>query len=381
MLRTASASASVAAVLLLAACGSSPTSPSGMSGSAGSVQGAAQPRATDMCVSIIGSEGRVAGLQMDLNWNPLCLGVEGAVGDPASCVASPSTDKTVETKIHSDSSMRALFLSVSDTAPVPDGQLFCCAVTVAPSQADSCCSTNISNLILAGSTDGRIGRVYDPNIAVQVSVDGVPCAAFTPPPNTTEPQPPIQTPTPTPTATVQPGRFVDNGDGTITDRESGLMWEKKTGTPSVVTDCWTRPCSDPHDVNNAYSWSVAPFAWEGDPDRFGTAAVGTVFTDFLPRLNGTLCDTGACAGLAGYRDWRLPTLSELQTIVDMSAPGCGSSACIDPAFGPTGKVDGYRSSTDNPYNPHYVEGVGFMYGGMGSDWKASPGYVRAVRGG
>ena len=30
---------------------------------------------------------------------------------------------------------------------------------------------------------------------------------------------------------VQPQpRFVDNGDGTITDNQTGLMWEKKTGT-------------------------------------------------------------------------------------------------------------------------------------------------------
>ncbi|TMA85936.1 MAG: DUF1566 domain-containing protein, partial [Deltaproteobacteria bacterium] len=25
-------------------------------------------------------------------------------------------------------------------------------------------------------------------------------------------------------------RFVDNGDGTVTDNETGLIWEKKTGT-------------------------------------------------------------------------------------------------------------------------------------------------------
>ena len=29
-------------------------------------------------------------------------------------------------------------------------------------------------------------------------------------------------------ADLQPPRFVDNGDGTITDNRTGLMWEKKT---------------------------------------------------------------------------------------------------------------------------------------------------------
>jgi hypothetical protein len=31
-------------------------------------------------------------------------------------------------------------------------------------------------------------------------------------------------------------RFIDNGDGTLTDRQSGLMWEKKTSTGGGVHD-------------------------------------------------------------------------------------------------------------------------------------------------
>ena len=36
-------------------------------------------------------------------------------------------------------------------------------------------------------------------------------------------------------------RFIDNGDGTVTDTQTGLMWEKKTSLDS------TSNASDPHD--------------------------------------------------------------------------------------------------------------------------------------
>ena len=31
-------------------------------------------------------------------------------------------------------------------------------------------------------------------------------------------------------------RFTDNGDGTVTDHQTGLMWEKKTGKPRKLHD-------------------------------------------------------------------------------------------------------------------------------------------------
>src|SRR5213594_2452598 len=59
-----------------------------------------------------------------------------------------------------------------------------------------------------------------------------------------------------------PARFTDKGDGTICDSQTGLMWEKKTGTVGAAVSCGVLPgCPDPHDVNNAYTWTqnVAPF--------------------------------------------------------------------------------------------------------------------------
>lgn len=43
-------------------------------------------------------------------------------------------------------------------------------------------------------------------------------------------------------------RFVDNGDGTVTDHQTGLQWEKKQNLDDV-TDF-----ADPHDADNYYTW-------------------------------------------------------------------------------------------------------------------------------
>jgi len=78
-------------------------------------------------------------------------------------------------------------------------------------------------------------------------------------------------------------RFVDNGE-TVSDLQMCLMWEKKTGTfPG------TAEYGDPHNVNNFYTYGT----------QNNTAKDGTVFTDFLAKLN-------AGTGFAGYTDWRLP---------------------------------------------------------------------------
>ena len=77
--------------------------------------------------------------------------------------------------------------------------------------------------------------------------------------------------------------FADNGDGTITDAATGLMWQK----------------SDSVDTMN---WSDALDYCEG--------------LDF-----------------AGYQDWKLPNAKQLQSLVDYSrSPGTTNSAAIDPTF-------------------------------------------------
>lgn len=148
-------------------------------------------------------------------------------------------------------------------------------------------------------------------------------------------------------------RFVDNGDDTVTDTQTGLMWEKKhkynpNGSPDP---------SDPHNAGNMYTW------WTGSADT--VTPNGTAFTEFLVKLNDCSSPDGKSltGGFAGYCDWRLPTIIELQSIVDQTAPGCGAGLqCIAPIFGPTDSF--YWSGTlAAPGGPGYAWGVGFAGGG------------------
>ena len=103
--------------------------------------------------------------------------------------------------------------------------------------------------------------------------------------------------------------FRDNGDGTVTDDSTGLMWEKKIEHPAG---------DSVHNVNYGYSWSQSRERSEvrgGEPD-------GTAFTMFLRTLNEN--------GFAGHNDWRLPTREELLSIVDASR-----WPRINEIFGPT----------------------------------------------
>lgn len=77
--------------------------------------------------------------------------------------------------------------------------------------------------------------------------------------------------------------FVDNGDGTVTDRATGLMWMQA-------------------DSGQGMDWEDA--------------------LDYAEDMN-----------LAGYSDWRLPNAKELQSIVDYTrSPDTTRSAAIDPVF-------------------------------------------------
>jgi hypothetical protein len=176
-------------------------------------------------------------------------------------------------------------------------------------------------------------------------------------------------------------RFVDNMDNTLTDMTTCLMWEKKTGTVGSPVDCSTTACSDPHDVNNRYQWCSGTFP---NCTNASNPPDGVLFTDFLPRVNGQLCASSTCPGFAGHSDWRVPTLSELQTIVDLSAPGCGMvpfPPCINSAFGPT--VAGFHwSSATFAGGPAGAWYVSFGDGDSNALFKSGfTNVVRAVRGG
>jgi len=165
---------------------------------------------------------------------------------------------------------------------------------------------------------------------------------------------------------------VDNGNGTITDDQTGLMWEKKTGSVGSAVSCSTLPpCPDPQNVNNVYEWSAS-----------GTAADGPLFTNFLARINTALStskdgSTVADVCFAGHCDWRAPNIAELRTILLSQYP-CGTNPCIDPIFGPTQAF--YWSSTTLANFPGFAWSVFLPDRGAAPGSKIDSFSARGVRG-
>ena len=144
--------------------------------------------------------------------------------------------------------------------------------------------------------------------------------------------------------------YEDNGDGTITDQNTGLMWEKKSRDGTI------------HDYTNQYSWANA-------------------FAVHLMTLNSS--------AFAGYTDWRVPNHQELVSILDLErispsvhpvfntacAPGCNVTSCS------CTRSDNHWSSTSDAHDGTRVWDMDFTNGDSDNNFKTNFFPVRAVRGG
>jgi hypothetical protein len=123
--------------------------------------------------------------------------------------------------------------------------------------------------------------------------------------------------------------LVANEDGTVTDTATGLMWQQ--------------------DEAGAMTWEEAL----------------------------TYCED---LELAGYKDWRLPNVNELQSIVDYDA----YEPSIDKTYFPEAMPQGYWSSTTHEREDGldtYTWNVSFLNGDLvtSTSYKSNSAYVRAVR--
>ena len=111
-------------------------------------------------------------------------------------------------------------------------------------------------------------------------------------------------------------KLVDNGDGTITDQSTGLMWQK---ADSGSTMNWQGALAYAHNLS-----------------------------------------------LAGHNDWRMPNVKELQSIVDYTrAPAVTNSAAIDPIFSVSNIESYFWSSTTHLTGPPQMQGNAAAYVAFG----------------
>jgi hypothetical protein len=194
------------------------------------------------------------------------------------------------------------------------------------------------------------------------------------------------------TPTTPSGHYIDCSDGTLVDSSTGLMWEQ-TETCQAGPIIVFPPPPDAANFNNPrcdmnlYTWSPVD-----DSSRSGT-----LFTDFLARLNQDTSRDGVTPCLANHCDWRLPKVTELAHLLLAPYP-CPFSTCIDPAFGPVQVANqsnfftaGYWTSTlwtqaPLPNNPDQAWDIEFAGGELPTsnsihiDTTGSARFARAVRG-
>jgi hypothetical protein len=180
--------------------------------------------------------------------------------------------------------------------------------------------------------------------------------------------------------------YTDNGDGTITDNNTGLMWEKK-----VMLD-FTQNRDNPHDADNCYQWS----GYCDDSDEECGTCLDCSICKNCSVSDATVYQWVAelnAANFAGHNDWRIPNVRELQSILDyghfspivapaFNGASCGTS-CTDmtsPACSCT-QGESYWSSTTSAYDAIDAWSVSFYDGSNLDDWKSNCNHVRAVRGG
>jgi hypothetical protein len=206
-------------------------------------------------------------------------------------------------------------------------------------------------------------------------------------------------------------RFVDNGDGTISDKATGLMWVKQ---PELIIPGASVIASNQIQVANPYwnalhDYAVGDLVLDGDEGGTGLFYVCVIAHNSGMNLNvaDDLVDnpgswrqtiwTASAANLttpatmtwanavsnsaaleyAGFSDWRLPNVRELVSIADYSV----DLPAINTTYFPNTKNSWYwLSTTLSPYSG----GAFVLDGALGEILdgdKTSSYYVRPVRGG
>ena len=176
-------------------------------------------------------------------------------------------------------------------------------------------------------------------------------------------------------------------DGTISDETRGLTWEVKDDQGGT------------HDVDNTYAWAgtcsiSTDLLCQPSQDALELCPVDDLGCALCPEAETCDVDGGQTVfswvaslnemEFAGFSDWRVPTISELESLVDLDRVGCGTTAlCTDPIF--DNDADsltasaGYYSCSTFRDDPTRALDVFFPNGMRGTAEKTSTRPVRAVR--
>ncbi|MBF0240807.1 MAG: DUF1566 domain-containing protein [SAR324 cluster bacterium] len=127
-------------------------------------------------------------------------------------------------------------------------------------------------------------------------------------------------------ASILAAPFTENGNGTVTDSATGLVWQQSNS------------------VQNNWEKSL----------------------NYCEALT-----------LSGQSDWRMPNRNELQSIMDFSK----SDITIDTNYFPSGQSDTYWSSTTETTSYRFVVNFGRYYFITGYETSSPDIAVRCVRGG
>jgi len=129
------------------------------------------------------------------------------------------------------------------------------------------------------------------------------------------------------------GNYTNNGDGTVSDSSTSLMWQREDDDTKRSWDSSTSYCS--------------------------------------------------ISTLANYTDWRLPTLEELESLIDPDYdpddPVSAANPAIDYTAFPNTNQSAYWSITPNEENDSRAWRVDFSGGVSSSYYKTSNNYARCVR--
>ena len=118
-------------------------------------------------------------------------------------------------------------------------------------------------------------------------------------------------------------RLIDNGDLTITDNATGLMWKQ---------------CSEGQGNNSTCSGSVSTHNWQEALQLASSLNAG--------------------AGFAGFSDWRLPNIKELRSIVEVAChtPAINSTRFPNSDSGNYWSATASISNTSNAWRIEFEEG-------------------------